>query len=112
MKSTKRTGTILKASDIWSIGVITYVMLIGRAPFNGSSNKGIFYNIIHKSLKYPKDCKLSDSSKDFINKALEKNPSKRITMADALKHDWIQGKDVSDIKLNKEILRYLRRSFG
>ena len=55
----------------------------------------------NKPLKYPKDCKLSNNLKDFINKTLITDPNKRITLSQALKHEWLEGKNVSNTKLNE-----------
>ena len=103
------TGKILKSNDIWAIGVITYVMLTGRVPFAGKSNKEIFCNIVSQKLSFPSDITLSDGFKEFVTKTLIKDPSKRITLDQALRHPWVQGKDASEKQLNEDVLKYLRQ---
>merc|ERR1719210_2361055 len=79
-----RTGSVLKCSDVWAIGVIAYVLMTGRPPFNGHSNTEIFSSIIKKPLKFPASVKLSKSFIDFCQKMLKKSPKRRIVLADAL----------------------------
>jgi len=105
----RKTGKVLKCADIWSIGVICYVMLTGRPPFKGRSNKDIFTRIIKDTLRFPADVELSEGFKDFVTKALVKNPDKRLTITDALNHPWVQGKSANEIQLNKDVIRYLRQ---
>merc|ERR1712073_128222 len=69
-----RTGKVLKSSDVWSIGVIAYVMMTGRPPFNGRSNNEIFSSIIKKPLKFPASVKLSKSFIEFCQLMLKKSP--------------------------------------
>merc|ERR1719384_2534397 len=104
-----KTGKVLKCADIWSIGVIAYVMLTGRPPFKGRSNKDIFTRIIKDPLQFPGDVELSDGFKDFVRKALKKNPHQRLTIEDALRHPWVQGKAAAEIQLNRDVIRYLRQ---
>lgn len=70
------------ASDIWSLGVIIYIMMFGKYPFTGNTFFEISNNIIHKDLEIP-DC--SPEEKEVIIFVLEKNPDKRINLQDIMK---------------------------
>merc|ERR1711997_53081 len=90
--------------------------MTGRAPFRGRNNIAIFESTCLKPLVFPeKDAryhnrlKLSDHFKDFIQKALVKDPSQRISIEDAIRHPWVQGVDVGDYRLNKDVIHYLRQ---
>eukprot|EP00485_Elphidium_margaritaceum_P006744 CAMPEP_0202696146 /NCGR_PEP_ID=MMETSP1385-20130828/9482_1 /ASSEMBLY_ACC=CAM_ASM_000861 /TAXON_ID=933848 /ORGANISM="Elphidium margaritaceum" /LENGTH=596 /DNA_ID=CAMNT_0049352257 /DNA_START=58 /DNA_END=1848 /DNA_ORIENTATION=- len=114
--SQPRTGKILKAADVWSMGVIAYVMMTGRAPFRGRNNIGIFESTLLKPVVFPdKDARyhnklmLSDHFKDFIKATLEKDPSKRITIDAAIRHPWVQGVEATDYRLNSDVVHYLRQ---
>jgi len=86
-----RTGEELKKSDMWTIGVITYVLLTGRPPFYGRDNKEILKKIIRGKVTFSKSTKLSNCAKDFIKKLIRKSPEERLSATDALKHKWLQG---------------------
>jgi len=114
--SSPRSGKILKAADVWGMGVIAYVMMTGRAPFRGRNNIAIFESTCTKPLVFPeKDAryhnrlKLSEHFKDFIRKTLVKDPAKRISIEDAIRHPWVQGVGSGDYRLNKDVIHYLKQ---
>ena len=78
--------------DIWSCGVIMYILLSGRPPFGGDSDK----EIMNKVAKGEYDLEsspfdtLSSSGKDLIKKLLIMDPKKRISAQEALSHPWFQ----------------------
>jgi calcium-dependent protein kinase len=78
--------------DIWSCGVIFYILLTGYPPFNGNSNKEIFQNIKHQKLEYDteewKD--ISQDAIDLVKKMLDRKPEKRLSAEACLNHRWFK----------------------
>jgi len=83
-----------KSCDIWSIGVITYILLCGYPPFYGDSDNQIFESVRAGRFDFPSPDwdSISDAAKDFICCMLRMDSSKRLTAAQALKHKWIREK--------------------
>jgi calcium-dependent protein kinase len=85
-------GNYNEKCDIWSCGVMLYMMLSGRPPFTGASDKEITDNvrfsdvILHSAdwRKKSRDCI------DFIRRLLIRDPNKRTSAADALDHPWLE----------------------
>jgi len=80
-----------KEVDLWSIGVITYILLCGFPPFYNESLNKLFEEILHAEYDFPEEywAHISDNAKDFVSKLLVVDPSRRLTAAEALKHPWI-----------------------
>ncbi|XP_033115727.1 serine/threonine-protein kinase H1-like [Anneissia japonica] len=79
------------AVDLWAIGVVTYILLSGRMPFDDENRTRLYRKILRAKYAYTgepwKD--VSAAAKDFIDKLLRTNPAERMTCAQALKHPWI-----------------------
>jgi serine/threonine protein kinase len=90
-----------KECDMWSIGVITYVLLTGCPPFQAKSLPELFRRIKACNLKYiDQDFKnLSKESYHFVKSCLCVDPSQRITPEEALKHKWILQMKVEEAEL-------------
>jgi calcium/calmodulin-dependent protein kinase I len=75
-----------EACDMWSIGVITYVILSGRFPFFEENQVALARKIIEGSFSFPPDVwsNVSDTAKDFIQKLLIVNPADRMTAQQGL----------------------------
>jgi calcium-dependent protein kinase len=78
--------------DIWSIGVILYILLCGYPPFNGANDKQIIESVLKGkyTLDEPEWDDISEDAKDLVRRMLEYDPKKRITASDALQHRWIK----------------------
>jgi serine/threonine protein kinase len=79
-------------ADLWSVGVIMFLFLCGKLPFNGDDHEEIIRCTIAADIKVePKFwATLSDESKDLITSLLQKCPKDRITARRALKHPFLQ----------------------
>nr|XP_020462962.1 serine/threonine-protein kinase 17A-like [Monopterus albus] len=84
---------ISTATDMWSIGVLTYVMLTGESPFLGDNKQETFLNISQVNIDYSQDTfeGISSLAVDFIKSLLVKNPRKRATAEEGLRHPWLNS---------------------
>nr|XP_031535364.1 death-associated protein kinase 2 isoform X2 [Vicugna pacos] len=81
-------------ADMWSIGVITYILLSGASPFLGDTKQETLANITAVSYNFDEEffSQTSELAKDFIRKLLVKETRKRLTIQEALSHPWITSK--------------------
>merc|ERR1719266_702131 len=79
------------AADIWSLGVLAYVLLTGFSPFGGETDQETLRNIAGASLDFPAELfeGVSDDAKEFIADCHNRNPKGRPTVAQCLQHPWI-----------------------
>nr|CEL69049.1 TPA: Calcium-dependent protein kinase 3 [Neospora caninum Liverpool] len=78
--------------DMWSAGVILYILLCGYPPFHGKDNQEILKKVQVGEYSFdPRHWRrVSDHAKDLVKRCLTYVPGKRISAAEALKHPWIQ----------------------
>jgi len=90
--------------DLWSVGVITYLLLCGFPPFYGESLPDVFEQIMKAEYDFPEPYwnDISKEAKDFINRMLVVDPIKRLNAAQALKHPWIEFGG-TDVKLDVSV---------
>eukprot|EP00931_Biecheleriopsis_adriatica_P009962 TRINITY_DN111056_c0_g1_i1.p1 TRINITY_DN111056_c0_g1~~TRINITY_DN111056_c0_g1_i1.p1 ORF type:complete len:597 (-),score=131.88 TRINITY_DN111056_c0_g1_i1:1-1791(-) len=97
--------------DMWSMGVICYMLMLGRPPFRGANNLKIAQAILAGD--FPRDGKwqqLSDEGKDFLEKLLQTDARLRLDAGRALAHAWITGCRFpsSPREIGVDVLRSLR----
>jgi calcium/calmodulin-dependent protein kinase I len=82
-----------EAVDLWSIGVVMYVILCGYPPFFSESTPELFDQICEGSFQFqsPYWDNVSTSAKDLISRLLQVDPTKRFTTKQVLNHPWIKG---------------------
>eukprot|EP00536_Pseudo-nitzschia_multiseries_P004935 jgi/Psemu1/189340/e_gw1.87.66.1 len=89
-------GEYTEKADIWSIGVVTYVLLCGFPPFNAGS-EGLTYTLVEKGVAtFPSPAwdRISPEAVRFVKRLLEKDPDARPSAADALGDRWLQRQQV------------------
>merc|ERR1719430_89348 len=98
---------ISTGSDMWSLGVICYILLSGLSPFMGDTDAETYSNIT--SLTYDFDCEefdeISEEAKEFISCLLEEKPAQRMTAGQCLNHNWLLDNDLGETVIKTENLR-------
>ena len=87
-------GKYNESCDIWSAGVILYILLSGEPPFSGQNNNEIYRKIIDMKYDFPKDkwSNISKSAKDLIKKMIAPE-EKRINAHEVLEHKWFKNNE-------------------
>ena len=88
--------------DIWSCGVILYIILSGQPPFNGQSDQEIMKKVRIGKFSYSDPCwsNISDKAKDMINQLLTYDVEKRPSASSALQHPWVTEMSHSQVDAN------------
>lgn len=84
-------GKYTEKCDIWSVGVLTYILLCGYPPFNGRTDKDILAQVRRGYVKFPEPewLDISENAKNFVQQLLDFNPNNRLSAEAALEHAWI-----------------------
>lgn len=87
---------------MWAVGVILYLLLVGRFPFKGDSDSNMMSQILSERASVPGSAHCSSDAKDLIDKILEPDVSVRPSPTEALQHKWIV--EGSDMEISEQTL--------
>ncbi|KAG6605809.1 CDPK-related kinase 4, partial [Cucurbita argyrosperma subsp. sororia] len=100
-------------ADVWSIGVIAYILLCGGRPFWARTESGIFRSVLRADPNFDDSPwpTISAEAKDFVKRLLNKDHRKRMTAVQALTHPWLRDENIAvplDSFIYKSVKAYLR----
>ncbi|KAL0459193.1 UNVERIFIED_CONTAM: Calcium-dependent protein kinase [Sesamum latifolium] len=98
--------------DIWSAGVILYILLCGVPPFWAETEQGVAQAIIRSVIDFKRDPwpKVSNSAKDLVKKMLDPDPTRRLSAQQVLEHPWLQDvKKAPNVSLGETVKARLKQ---
>ncbi|KAF5804293.1 putative protein kinase CAMK-CDPK family [Helianthus annuus] len=98
--------------DVWSAGVILYILLCGVPPFWAETEQGVAQAILRSVVNFKRDPwpKVSDNAIDLVKKMLNPDPSARLTAQEVLDHPWIQNaKKAPNVSLGENVKARLKQ---
>jgi calcium-dependent protein kinase len=107
-------GNYDEKCDVWSCGVILYIMLCGYPPFNGETDDDILVAVKKGKYDFPKEewSSVSKEAIELINGMLTYEPNKRLSALDCMNQSWFiknKGKNTSDKKMAKNVLGNMKK---
>ena len=91
-------GLYTSQADLWSMGVITYMLLCGEMPFYGRKRRHVIDKIMRCDYNFEKERfkSVSDDAKKFCSALITVDPKVRLNAEEALQHSWITSMNITE----------------
>ncbi|CAJ1076168.1 myosin light chain kinase%2C smooth muscle isoform X1 [Xyrichtys novacula] len=101
------------ATDMWSIGVICYILLSGESPFQGNSDAETLALVTAAQWEFDDESfdEITDEAKNFISSLLNKDSRRRLSCKEALAHPWMAAFDSGDLTNTKNLSKEKMKRF-
>ncbi|CAG5898019.1 unnamed protein product [Menidia menidia] len=101
------------ATDMWSVGVICYILLSGESPFQGNSDAETLALVTAAQWEFDEESfeEITDEAKSFISSLLNKDCRRRMSCQEALDHPWIAAFDSRDLTSTKSLSKEKMKRF-
>lgn len=100
------------ATDMWSIGVICYILLSGESPFQGNSDAETLALVTAAQWEFDESFdEITDEAKNFISSLLNKDTRRRMSCVEALAHPWMAAFDSGDLITTKNLSKDKMKRF-
>ncbi|XP_060758076.1 myosin light chain kinase, smooth muscle [Neoarius graeffei] len=101
------------SSDMWSIGVICYILLSGESPFQGDSDSETLALVTAAQVEFDEESfeHITNQAKDFISSLLQKNMRNRMSCEEALSHSWMATLESVDPGATKNLSKDKMKKF-
>ncbi|XP_008294641.1 myosin light chain kinase, smooth muscle isoform X2 [Stegastes partitus] len=100
-------------TDMWSIGVICYILLSGESPFQGNSDAETLALVTAAQWEFEEESfeEITEEAKNFISSLLSKDTRRRMSCNEALKHPWMAAFDSGDLTTTKSLSKEKMKRF-